>query len=743
MYDEMVYRAQRFINNTYQNVLGIDPIGEDGLTGWATIRALIRCLQHELGITALSDNFGPTTLATLTARWPVIEASTAVPSNVIRILQSALYCKGYDGGGIDGVFSQRVSNAMRKVKSDAGVADAYPGDAVVPKLFKALLTLDAYVIVNWGTQSVRSVQQWLNGRYVNRRNFDIIPCDGNFSRDVQKALMLAIQFEAGMSDDVANGVFGPGTQAALRNHTVSQGSTGTWVQLFSAGMVFNQRPGVTFTATFDADLAVRCREFQAFVKLPITSQGDYQTWASLLVSTGDSTRRGTACDGITEITPARARALRAAGYRVVGRYLSNAAGGSLDKRIKPGELATIVANGLRVFPIYQTWGGSARYFTRSQGVSDALAAIERARHYGFKPGTRIYFAVDFDAVDHEVTSNVIPHFQGIQAAMDEYVGRYEIGIYGPRNVCRRVADAGLTSASFVSDMSTGFSGNLGYPIPDNWAFDQISTVSVGSGTGAVEIDNDIYSGVDRGQNSFDPTSSDDALDVEFDPTLESTLVIDVRNYLVTEAGLPEEGGVADLSYLHTTTESIEVVLAHDALITRLARMLRMRKALVQATILWEYRIADHKDELSDWGVRTYYTLGDVDPTNEVIKNDGSTGLGQIFAQTAIDSRNYVIGQGIISGRVMNPTSEADLWEIWQKLNSDDVFNIQTVAHVLIRAAFLANLPAPRLDYNDESTRLVMRRYQGTGELANTESYLRLGLYRVLEKYNATLRGDVL
>ena len=37
----------------------------------------------------------------------------------------------------------------------------------------------------------------------------------------------------------------------------------------------------------------------------------------------------------------------------------------------------------------------------------------------------------------------------------------------------------------------------------------------------------------------------------------------------------------------------------------------------------------------------------------------------------------------------------------------------------------------------------MRRYQGTGELANTESYLRLGLYRVLEKYNATLRGDVL
>lgn len=28
-------------------------------------------------------------------------------------------------------------------------------------------------------------------------------------------------------------------------------------------------------------------------------------------------------------------------------------------------------------------------------------------------------------------------------------------------------------SSFVADMSTGYSGNMGYPMPANWAFDQI------------------------------------------------------------------------------------------------------------------------------------------------------------------------------------------------------------------------------------------------------------------------------
>ena len=32
-------------------------------------------------------------------------------------------------------------------------------------------------------------------------------------------------------------------------------------------------------------------------------------------------------------------------------------------------------------------------------------------------------------------------------------------------------------SSFVSDMSYGFSGNLGYPIPTNWNYDQFTEIS--------------------------------------------------------------------------------------------------------------------------------------------------------------------------------------------------------------------------------------------------------------------------
>jgi peptidoglycan hydrolase-like protein with peptidoglycan-binding domain len=84
---------------------------------------------------------------------------------------------------------------------------------------------------------------------------------------------------------------------------------------------------------------------------------------------------------------------------------------------------------------------------------------------------------------------------------------YAIGVYGCRNVCSQLANRGLTSSSFVSGMSWGYSGNLGYPLPANWAFDQIANYDIGSGAGLLEIDNDIVSGSDLGVDSVSRPSS--------------------------------------------------------------------------------------------------------------------------------------------------------------------------------------------------------------------------------------------
>jgi peptidoglycan hydrolase-like protein with peptidoglycan-binding domain len=91
-------------------------------------------------------------------------------------------------------------------------------------------------------------------------------------------------------------------------------------------------------------------------------------------------------------------------------------------------------------------------------------------------------------------------------------GGYRVGIYASRNICTRIAQAGYAVASFVSDMSTGFSGNLGFPIPDNWVFDQFHEIS--GYRGKWDLDRVAYSGRMSADSSVRPAQpvNYDALD---------------------------------------------------------------------------------------------------------------------------------------------------------------------------------------------------------------------------------------
>ncbi|MER7733755.1 glycoside hydrolase domain-containing protein [Streptomyces erythrochromogenes] len=732
MADEMVRLAQRFVNTTYGNgaTLGISKLDENGVTSWTTMYALTRALQYEMGITSLSDSFGPTTLGTIGSKYGKLDETTVPSANFCRIIQSALYCKGYDGGEIDGKYNSRVKASVAKLIQNMGLSAAYPGSSLWPKVAKGLFNMDAYVTVNGGSDTIRTIQQWLNGRYILRKDFYAIPCDGHHSRDVAKSMLFAVQYELGMADGTANGAFGPGTQAGLKSHTVSAGATGTWAQLFTAAMVLNKR-AVPF-GDFTGAVKTGVESFQSFMKLPVTGSGDFQTWASLLVSYGDQTRKGTACDGVTMITQARAEALKAAGYKYVGRYLYNPSTTSLpEKAIQPGELATIKANGLRCFPIFQTWSRSADYFSYNQGTGDAFKAIEWAQYHGFKPGTIIYFAVDYDAMDGEITEYIVPHFRGVMRTIAENSG-YRVGVYGPRNVCQRVADAGFAETSFVSDMSSGFSGNLGYPMPTNWAFDQIATITVGSGAGSINIDNNIASGRDLGQADFNAGASSDGLDVDLDKTAyRDSMLTDVRQYL-TKIGVPETGGDGwDKDWATTggitTTKAFDLVLSADWLFTSLARQLRLRKALIQAPVMWELRKLNPGDVVADMAVRNG------------LKEDSSTGWGQIFAWVAIEARNYCMQQGIINGTPL--TKSADLKSVWTNLSTDETYNIRTAGYLTVYNAHQLGIPRPGLNTSAAHTQDLLARYNGPITDPDAREYGKqlMGLYSVLENYNRLSR----
>ncbi len=495
-----VLSVQEWVNDIYTGVSGYVPIAEDGSPGPQTMFALTRALQHELGIPDLADNFGSGTLAKLTAHGPIGPNETN--KNLVKIVQGAATCKGYDPGALTGVFGTATAAAVAALLTDAGLADRIDG-TVIPKVLKAMLSVDSYALATDGSPQLRAAQQWLNSRYLNRSAFFVLACDGRRSRVLLTALTFAVQYEGGLTDAQANGNFGPLTQAGVKaKGLIKAGSSGPWVRLFSA--VLTHYPAAQrFTADFDEALAADARALQAFCHLTENGEGDFPTWASLLISTGDQARPGTAADTIDEVTTARAQTLRAAGYRTIGRYLTNVEGTSLDKKIKPGELATMAANGLSLFPIYQTFADSASYFSWNQGYTDALTAHDVALGHGIDAGAVIYFAVDYDATDTDVTQRVIPHFLGVEAGLRQRGGRYAHGVYGARNVCSRLADEAFPRWSFVSGITSGWTGNVAYPLPGNWAYDQISTIRIGSGSGGLEIDKCVQrAGTDTGEPAF-------------------------------------------------------------------------------------------------------------------------------------------------------------------------------------------------------------------------------------------------
>jgi peptidoglycan hydrolase-like protein with peptidoglycan-binding domain len=744
MRDAMVLKAQRFVNSVYGSRIGTT-VEESGEADWATMYALTRALQYELGITPLSDNFGPTVLSTLTARFPKLDQDTVPSPDFCRIIQAGLYCKGYDGGDLDGTYGARVQAAVTRLKNDMGVGKAFPGSDLTPKVFKALLTMDAYVVTGSGSGQVREVQQWLNGRCVGRQDYFVVACDGQVSAATRKALLFAIQYELGMADGTANGNFGPGTQAGLKSHPVKQSDQGVWVSLFSAGMVLNRRP-VALSDAFDGHLAAAVRAFQTFVALPSTGDGDFSTWASLLASYGDQSRQGQACDSILRVTPARAATLKAAGITYVGRYLTNPSGKSLpEKAIQPGELQTIAENGLRCFPIYQTTGDDVSDFDYVAGRTAGYAAVNAALDHGFKKGTRIFFAVDFDAIDDQITASVLPHFKGIDEAMADSGRPYEIGVYGSRNICARVGAAGYSTASFLADMSSGFDGNAGHPMPGDWAYDQFVTRTLGSGDGQLaSIDINIASGRDTGQGSFDrPRPA--VPDVAFDPRHVPALRADLSRYMQS-IGYPDTGGIGSDARLYSNSQAVDAIQDQDELITQLSKTYTMRKALIQTAVYWAMRDYSLDDQAVDQKVVGYHLSG-----SGTVK-DSHTGIAEISGTDAIQAWNHCIGWGYTTGDHLDPGKDADIWSVWQRLNKDNAFTVRTVALIHlwgVRGRPGGHLPpgdrvttprSMRLDLAEFEITELLRRYRAWDPDEEAQTHQSLAVYQLFEKYNSIARN---
>ena len=327
--DVMVLRTQQWLNRTYSGRTGYVEVNETGNTGYSTIYALTRALQIELGITATSSNFGPTTTAKFNQRFPNGVSQQAdndeTEDNIYGIIQGALWCKGYSTGASDITrhFYGGTGRGIKQMKTDAGLE--MPNSNVTIEVMKALLSMRQYKLIYGGDETIREIQQYLNRFFPGYIELD--PCDGIYGREMSEDLIIALQAIEGFSINEATGNFGNGTKSRIpiipyNGNVYDAEKIQKAILLIRYALYCNGYTEVSVVSPeWSINLEEKIREFQKNMCIPETGICDLNTWMSLLLSKGNPDRACVACDTRFEMRNERIRYLKENGYQFVGRYL--------------------------------------------------------------------------------------------------------------------------------------------------------------------------------------------------------------------------------------------------------------------------------------------------------------------------------------------------------------------------------------------------------------------------------------
>lgn len=140
-----------------------------------------------------------------------------------------------------------------------------------------------------------------------------------------------------------------------------------------------------------------------------------------------------------------ARALKAAGYSFVGRYLSDR-----TKGITRAEYEALRAEGLDIYAYYETSAGAA-LDGYDRGVAHARSALTRMQAFGATEAP-VYFAVDVDTTGPRVE----PYFRGVLSVLPPE----RVGAYGGYHVIRWLFDHDLITYGSQTEAWSRVDGKL-------------------------------------------------------------------------------------------------------------------------------------------------------------------------------------------------------------------------------------------------------------------------------------------
>lgn len=194
-------------------------------------------------------------------------------------------------------------------------------------------------------------------------------------------------------------------------------------------------------------------------------------------------------------------------------------------------------------------------------------------------------------------------------------------------------------------------------------------------------------------------------------------------------GIMTEG--QKMKALREREKAYDDLIENDEIITKYSNLFKVRKALIQTIILWEHGVEGADDLAGDMAVIGYYTLG------LGFKKDSSTGICQIFAQTAIDAHKFAIDHKIIK-----ENEEKDIKKVWYKLHDDVDFNIKMGTLNLLYCDWQKNssYKSYKYDTDESNIKRILERYNGEGKDAIEYAERNYGLYKIFEKYNEAMRA---
>lgn len=190
------------------------------------------------------------------------------------------------------------------------------------------------------------------------------------------------------------------------------------------------------------------------------------------------------CDTATTVTAARLQTLKNNNYTFVGRYIAG------TYAITASEKTTITGGGLYIVSLFEKGSPtSSSYFTTSKGTSDANDAIAAASAIGQPSNTPIYFAVDYDASDNDISGPIKNYLQAVKAAFTAQGNTYKLGLYGSGAVLSYYEN------TYTFTWMAGSTGWRGYNTYTGYKLKQYdNNTTIGSGTGSIKIDKDDSNG---------------------------------------------------------------------------------------------------------------------------------------------------------------------------------------------------------------------------------------------------------